>query len=227
MAFAPRVFRVALTMGATALASTFTLPAQAQIAACSGAYDLATVFGGGFECLAGDKIYNNFVDINSNLPGNFTLSIVDADPFHTLSTLGTYTGAPLTGTTYAFSYTVAVDPAVTNRHIQSFITDFTLFPDVPNNVKELTATNPSAGPAVATRVGGVAPSPSVVLPGSPLSVDFTSSLTVAPESFVTGTSDTVFQGTRSSQVPAPLPIFGAGAAFALSRKMRRRILAAA
>lgn len=218
------MLRTALTLGALASAAT-TLPAQAQTLPCA-SFDTLTynvVFSGTFECQAGDKIYSNFSDITLNMGAMVSMSIADIDPFHTLSTLGSFTGANGTGTTYSFGYTVAVAPGVTNRQISTFTTDFTLVGQSTGNIKTLTATTPVAGPATAVRTGGTAPALDVSLPDGTFSVDFISTQFVTGGNLVTGTSDTVFQTDPNATVPGPLSILGAGAAFGFSRKIRRRI----
>lgn len=219
MAIATKALRSALAFGAFASVA-ITLPAHAAPTPCVGAYSAAQIFTGSFECIAGDKIYSNFVNVSGNLPGNFFVSIVDADPFHTLSTLGTFSGGGA-GTTYAMSYRVAVDPLISNRSISTFSTDFTLTSGT-GNIKTLTATNPPAGTATATRTNGIAPAPPVVIPGGASQVDFISTLFVSNSNLATGYSDTVFQ-IDPTRVPGPLPILGAAAAFGYSRKLRRRI----
>ena len=173
MAFASKALRTALTLGALASAATI-LPASAQVATCTGSYDAATVFGGWFTCQAGDKIYSNFTNISSNQPLNFSLSIVDADPFHTVATSGAYSGAAGTGTNFSFSYTITVDPLVLNRVISSYSTDVTVAGNTLGNTKSLAAT---AGVSTITRKNQ-ADSNIIVIPGGSISVDFTSSLFV-------------------------------------------------
>lgn len=220
MAFAAKALRTALTLGALASVAT-ALPAHA-VDPCSGSYSSATVFGGSFTCQAGDKIYSNFTD-PVNLPGNFTLSITDEDPFHILSTLGTFN----TGS-YSFSYTVAVDTVLApDRYISLYNTDFQLAgsppPGTPVGTKTLQATSPAAAVASAVRLNGTAPSPSVFLPVGTQTVDFDWGFTVLAGQTATGTTDTIFQAEPSDSVPGPLPIVGAAAAFGFSRKLRNRI----
>ena len=126
MALVSMALRTALTLGALASVAT-ALPAQAAPQVCTGFYSSATLFDlvVPFECIAGDKKYSNFTNISSNLPGNFGISIIDANPIHNLAASGTFSGGG-TGTTYSIGYTVSIDPLVLNRSIRQFTTDFTL-----------------------------------------------------------------------------------------------------
>ena len=219
MALASKALRTALIFGAMASVAT-TLPAHA-IDACTGSYNFATIFSGSFTCQAGDKIYSKFIN-PQNLPSNFSLAITDLDPFHILTTGGTYAPG-----TYSFGYTLAIDTALTpNRYIANFTTDFQLAGSpgqVLVGVKTLQAFSPNAGPAIATRVAGIAPAPLVDLPVGTQTVDFVTTLLVEPGQVATGITDTVFQAEIPDSVPGPLPLLGAAAAFGLSRKLRRRI----
>jgi hypothetical protein len=221
MAFASKALGTALTLGALASVAT-TLPANAQIAACSGSYNRATVFSGSFSCQAGDKIYSNFT-APVNLPSNFGLIITDTNPFHTLSTLGTYSPG-----SYSFSYKVAIDTTLApNRYISTYSTDFQFAGSpplgTPVGTKILDATLPNVAPATAKALNGLRPSPPVFLPVGTQAVDFDWSFSIAAGQAGTGTTDTIFQEERTVSVPGPLSIVGAAAAFGFSRKLRNRI----
>jgi hypothetical protein len=99
---------------------------------------------------------------------------------------------------------------------------------------------PLGGSASYTMTGapaGIPPSAIATLSGPGLSVypglgvnmaTFTSTLQVNAGTSVTSfTSAILQQPPRSSQVPGPLPLLGAGAAFGFSRRIRSRIKAAA
>ena len=220
MALASKALRTALTLGALASVAT-ALPAQAAPQECTGFYSSATLFDlvVPFECIAGDKIYSNFTNLSSNLPGNFNISIIDATPIHNLASAGSFVGGG-TGTTYSIGYTVSVAP-FSNSFIDQFTTDFTLVGGT-GNTKTLEATSAGGIIATAIRTDGTAPAPNVTIPGAVKTVNFVSSLLVTDSNLSTGWSDTIFQA-ESAGVPGPLPIFGAAAAFGFSRRLRRRI----
>jgi hypothetical protein len=229
MNFATKALRSTLIIGAFAGASAvIAQPASAAPATCAsfqvnGSIPYNTLFGAGFECIAGDKIYSNFNTPSAALASaapEFT--IADNDPFHTLTAEHNFTGGA-----YSFFYTVALDLTQDpNRTFLEFNTDFTLTgflnPPQLDGTKILQVA--SVGTSTATkRVPGVSPGNSVLFGPGVTSATFFSSLTVTPGSLVTNFSDTLLQSTRSTSVPGPLPILGAAAAFSFSRKLRRRV----
>jgi hypothetical protein len=228
MAFASKALPAILALGGLTTLAT-ALPAQAQSACGVGVFD-ASVLDTSFSCVAGDKIYSNFISLAGTepLPANFRFSIIDADPEHTVSTIGTFSGGAAAGgggvaKTYGMGYKVSIVPGEP-RVITSFTTDFTLTEGL-NNTKTLQAVVPAAGTATAIRTNGTAPSVPVTISPGATSVDFISQMVVSATTVqVTGWNDTVFQ-TDPNVVPGPLPILGAGIAFGYSRKLRSRIKA--
>ncbi|MEA5442053.1 hypothetical protein [Cyanobium gracile] len=192
----------------------------------------ATIFSGDFACTSGDKIYSSFfltTDTGGALNSgvfNFTFSGTN----HTLAALANFAPG-----TYEFGYTMTIFDALnsgqrlesantsaTSSVIGSNIPAWTKTLNVSTNDEILDITTTQSQPIIVNSNGpktfGVAV--------QPVSADFISKLIVAnlPSNSVQGITDSVTQKFDDGEtVPGPLPILGAGAAFGLSRKLRRRI----
>ena len=87
----------------------------------------------------------------------------------------------------------------------------------------LTTDSDKSGNAVVV-FPGMSISPEIFTTDLPTSVAFTNRLSVAAgKPGPNGFTNTVLQSERSSEVPGPLPLLGAAAAFGFSRKLRARI----
>ncbi|MCS5698567.1 hypothetical protein NZK32_05865 [Cyanobium sp. FGCU-52] len=188
----------------------------------------SAMFGAGYTCLAGDKLYSEFTIIED--PGNRlfdgSYTIADNDPSHSLTGSGSFS----TGT-YSFSYRMqVVGPNAINREFGSISTSgsSSAIPGPNTFSKTLSAESAgpvTTGPATAFFPGGPNPSPLATFSPGVKDAIFTSTLTVTGGVAQVFTDD--ITQTQLDKTPGPLSILGAGAAFGFSRKMRRRIKQAA
>jgi len=220
--FLPRLLVAGLVAAAAGPAYANGPPAES----CVGAYSFAEIFAGNFACQIGDKVYSNFRNPSGFSSANFLFS--DFDPQYELTVTGNFIGAAVTGSTYSFEYTVDVEPWDSGQFIAGYSTDFTIGTFNPPNqliaTKTLQATNPLGGIARSSR------SPldtlAIFLPPGSTEVDFLTSLTVQPGFTISNFTDTIAQ-QQTPDVPGPLPILGAAAAFRASRRIRKRVKLAA
>lgn len=225
--------RSALTLSLSALGATLlgAAPAfaQASPSPCPGSLTWADVTVSGFECSVGDKVYSNFRDLTGfteDQRNDLTLSPGNAGPtIHTL-VWGFTQQNPTISNLYSFKYTISItDP---DQYIQEFSTS-ALASSFGSGAftKTLQALIPAAGTAtgVATSANNQTTTPVGNLSPAVTSYDFLTSITVN-EIEIKTYQDRVDQA-RIPGVPGPLPLLGAGAAFGFSRKLRRRVQAAA
>ena len=188
------------------------MPSQAQ-SACSGGYSIADLVGlNTTGCIIGDKIYSDF-SFSGAWAGtsNFTFSNSPANQ-HTFSG----SGIALNPGAYNFTYKVAIAPGNPLQRIMAY--------------RAGNGTSDIFTPLIASRTLTGAPGATVTAPNDGTSpaymyspyvtgpVVFTSIISVT-----TGRMDIVTDTLGQFTVPGPLPIFGAAAAFGLSRKLRHRI----
>ncbi len=128
----------------------------------------------------------------------------------------------------SFSYNVAITPVGlaqgnTFWKAQSNVTGSTF---TNGSFETTVTTNPAIVPATSGSSPLTNPSVDSFFGPGVTSALFTQSFTVAGgpnAALVNSLGVTLTQRRPSTEVPGPLPILGAGAAFGLSRKMRRRI----
>jgi hypothetical protein len=199
---------------------------SAEAAGCgTGSYTISQLTTGNFSCFIGDKEYSGF-SFTGITAGNYSFSTDGADH--------TFTGAGLnySGSGFTYTYSVKLFSAPVGQEFVAFSTGISTSQTNPiqNFSKTLTATpavNPSPGSSFANRVNGIV-IPGTVIPfqtGEHGPITFTSSVTrsAGRVDVITDSISQKFAPTDPAQSPAPLPILGAGAAFGLSRKLRRRI----
>jgi hypothetical protein len=217
--------------------------AEAAAGACgSGSYSIADLMFGSFECEIGDKKYSNFA-FSGLSTGAYTFSLDAGTGDHVFSGSGlNYSGAGFT-----YQYKVSLLPsALPGQAFKSYNTGY-------SGSSTTNAAYKFKKVLSAYAVGGVSPIGSVtaenvvaVLP-APIGI-VNAIVTDGPYAFAPGeTGPIVFKNTVTrptaggridvitdsvkqlltpgdlTKTPAPLPILGAGAAFGLSRKLRRRI----
>ena len=207
----------------------FSAPASAAVTGCSqGDVSGQFVFSDitpGFQCYVGDKVYTNF-DNFSGMSANDTFSLFQGGPnneVHSMSVQGGSNGGYFTPGSYGFDYKVTVWQG--NQAIQTYSTGATTNVPGVGWEKDLISTgSPTSATATNNTPGGTSQSSTF----SPLvtSADFTTALTVSAGIGVTQWTDALIQTVNTpptSGVPAPLPLLGASAAFAYSRRLRQRV----
>lgn len=219
----PRLLVAGLVAAAAGPAYANGPPAET----CVGTYSFNDIFASGFACQSGDKIYSNFRNPTGFSSADFRFTELN-DQQHELQVSGTFVGANGTGSDFSFEYTVDVEPWDSGFYIAGYSTDFVIGSfNPPTNqliaTKTLQATSPLGGVASSARFPAV--TSSAFLPPGSIEVDFISQLRVEPGFTVSSFTDTVVQ--QESEVPGPLPILGAAAAFRASRRIRKRVKLAA
>jgi hypothetical protein len=208
-------------------------PGAANAAACrTSSYTISELTASGFACTIADKTFSGFVF--NNLPaGNFSFTYDDPATGGTGD--HTFSGAGLNyrGTGFDYKYTVAVTGS--NMKFNSFNTGFTGSSTTPSATasysKRLSAfksdgttligdtfLNPGPGTA-----GGYTFVPKEAGPIVFKSVVTKNAGTGNPRIDTITDSITQTKNTTTAETPGPLPLLGAGAAFGMSRKLRRRI----
>jgi hypothetical protein len=214
-----RALRLFFAAGAGLLPLLLAQDAQAAPPACAtgglggqNAYSVTLLQQlGSTGCVIGDKVYSDFSFTNL-ASGIFTFSVSGVD--HTFSG----SGLNFTGSSFSYDYKVALYNPVPGQEFIKFNTsaggsnttntlDFT---------KTLTALSITSTDTEDT-TGTIANFPS----GTVGQVAFSGALTRTGGKIDT-ISDSLSQKIGDN-VPSPLPVLGAGVAFAASRRLRRRI----
>ena len=174
-------------------------------------------------CKLKDKIYSAF-EFTSNFNTSTTqvqISQSSVNPLQHSIKLSDTTG--FQPGPYTFAYDIAVDTTVaphfflkswftTSEAVDPFSSSYTLTTDTDKSSPTITIVfPPDLNSAILT-----------AFEGHPTKARFTNSLTA----FTTGPNgftNTVNQAEKIKEVPGPLPLFGAAAAFGFSRKLRTRI----
>lgn len=185
------------------------------------------VFTPGFECFIDDKLFKNFEYVSGSIVGiSWNWGLVPG------SSINQYTlqGTKSTGLAdFKFKYQVDItEPDFFFDQYRTSATTSVI--DTPSFIKSLTPFSlplmVAAGPAVSTAAGGGTSSIGTFVPDTLTSIMYESELIAtgagaAAQNF----TDTLIQRNPPPQeeVPGPLPILGAGMAFAYSRRVRGRI----
>jgi hypothetical protein len=208
----------ALLFAAGALTFVGTAPARA-VACPNSSVQLGTLIPLSYSCDQG-----NFTFTLTGFTGFVgTDSIAFSNPTADKFTYGIQANAPWTvgGSPYTFSYSVAA--LAPNQKIVSYTSDLSssVAPGTDAGTWSVTGNN---GPAI-TSLG----TPAATLSTSPIltTATFTGSLNVTAGNIQQVNSTITAQTQSTSEVPSPLPILGAGAAFSFSRRIRNRIKLAA
>ena len=203
--------------------------ANAASAACgSGAYSISELTAApGFACTIADKEYSNFA-FDGITAGNYGFTYDDpaggGTGDHTFSGQGlNYRGA---GFTYKYTVTI-VKPGM---NFAGFNTGFSTSSNDSGFTKALSAykadgtTLIGSTSATASSANGTGYS---FVPSEPGPIVFKNVVTRAvgtnPRMDIISDSVSQSPNTPPPTVPGPLPLLGAGAAFGMSRKLRRRI----
>ena len=215
-----------LLSGAALSSIAFAAPARAAGSCDIPAMTVEMVVLNNFECTAGDKLYSGFINNGLNLTDQ--VSIAAGIPNHTISVQNA-SGWGIG--TYALQYTISViggsgGPGSYNPYLQAYSTSSSssIFgPPAPAGTFTVSSLN--SPPPLSVPVNGGLGGPKFYTPYAFDSDTFTLTLDVTAGK-VTSFDQTVTQSVFS-EVPGPLPLLGAGAAFGFSRRIRSRIKASA
>jgi len=200
-------------------------PGAAEAAPCTGSYTIAQLMAGSFSCDIGKITYSafNFTGITT---GSYTFT--ETDPDYTFAA----SGQGFTGASYSYTYQVALNStAVAGTTFGAFNTGIATSQTSGSQkfskvLSTTAATNPASTSATASRNNGsiTAADPVDFAGGNIGPVVFNSSVTrTAGRVDVITDSFSLVDPKTTIPTPGPLPILGAGAAFGMSRKLRRRI----
>jgi hypothetical protein len=178
------------------------------------AYSFAEISGSGFSCQLGDKIYSDFT-FSGLTSGSFVFTNPLAN-FHTFQAQSLGLTAGFSGS-YSYKVTIAPPASGPAYKFLNFSTSTTV-----NNVGSgvISSKTLTDGVNSVASVDGVDAPIYTYSPTNSGPINFGSNLSVT-QGLLTQFTDTVTQAPQD--VPGPLPIFGAAAAFGFSRQLRRKI----
>jgi hypothetical protein len=211
----PKQAMAALSFAALLAAPLVSAPAQAQSACPTGVTWADLVALGSTGCILGDKLYSNF---SGNLSaGSFNLTI---EPGNQFSLQGSSLG--LTLGNYNYSYSVAVvspSPDVLFAYQTQIGTSNLGLNNATSTLAVANAVNsPSNSDIVSNAVTPLDP---VLFNANQTTTAFTGNINVASGVVDTFTNRLAQTTPQSNNVPGPLPILGAAAAFGSVRKLRK------
>jgi len=202
-------------------------PAHATVPECNFFYSVAQLTTPGFACYEGDKIYSEFSGFGGIAPSaGFTFTISGAE-----STFSG-TGLNFTGSSFNYAYKVSLFNPLLGQAFKTYNTNAagSSTSAILNYTKELSTIAPGVvtGPSISPH--GTTGGGSLVNfgPGEVGPLYFSSNLTLTSGKIdkITDTLNQV-KDPFAPEVPGPLPLLGAGAAFGFSRRLRSRIKQAA
>jgi hypothetical protein len=213
-------------------AATFSLggiaPAQAAQVSCAAGQGgmglgwnitgLTTLSSAANGCFIGDKLYYDF-SFTGITTGNYNFT-------NTIPLEHIFSGAGLGfgGSSFSYSYKVALYNPAPGTVFHGYRTAAAASGGGSSIYsKTLTSTSPVSAPtsSVATQAGDGL---QAIFPSGTISpITFESTVTRTSGGTVDVITDSIEQKQNTPAVPGPLPIFGAGAAFAFSRRLRNRI----
>ena len=200
-------------------------PGAAEAAACTGAYTIAMLEAVSFSCDIGKITYSAF-DFTGITSGEYTFGALDSDYVFSAS------NQLFTGASYSYTYQVALNStSVVGTTFGLFSTGISTSQTSPTQkfskvLSTTSATNPASTTAIASR-NNLTQTPAGVVDfagGNTGPVVFNSTVTrTAGRVDIISDSFSLVDPNTTIPTPGPLPILGAGAAFGMSRKLRRRI----
>jgi len=202
---------------------SFGIISPANAAPCMGFYSISQLKTSGFSCEIGDKQYSAFTGF-AGFANSSGFTFTQNGSSHTFQGTGLNANAG----TYTYGFTVALFNPPAGQAFKSFITDAS-GSDTGSGFtynKTLASNAPDGGDSTSSAPGGSGNMVNFTTPypaGQVAPVTFAATINVTTGT-LTGTTDSVnqqFNGT--SEVPGPLPLLGAGAAFGFSRRLRSRI----
>ena len=179
---------------------------------------LTTLDSAANGCFIGDKLYYDFSFTGITTGSyNFTNTIP-------LEHIFSGSGLGFGGSSFSYSYKVALYNPAPGTVFHGYRTGASASGGVSSiYTKTLTSTSPVSAPtsSVATQDGDGL---QAIFPSDTISpITFESTVTRTSGGTVDVITDSIEQKQNTPAVPGPLPIFGAGAAFAFSRRLRNRI----
>jgi len=207
----------------------FSNPAQAQYVGCGTTNSSGTLTdfaaflaANAGQCAIGDKTYSGFnTGAWGSFPSDTTISISESGAGGITHSLVFSSAMGFNGPSYQFDYTVALNgTAVPGTTFDFWRPGSTSSLASPDYTVLTSATNPSVT-INRDETSGLSPITNFTAGTT------TSNFSVAIATVPGNDGPQQLTQTLSQQVPGPLPILGAGAAFGFSRKLRNRIKASA
>lgn len=181
----------------------------------------------GFTCTIGDKIYSNFTYTSVINTTGFPVSGIDLNDqfsFSTLGALGLTHNISIQSANSYMNTRVSLGYTVTRTGPPNFFKNYSGNITGDNGTTwalSIAATNAPFSPSTTTgypALAQFATTPDVAFTSGTTTSTFTN-LLIADQN---GNGVTQFANRLTQEVPGPLPLLGAGAAFGFSRKLRRR-----
>lgn len=180
------------------------------------AYSLSEISAAGFTCQIGDKIYSDFL-FTGFTGGSFIFTNPPAFPF-----FHTFQGQALgfgPSSSASYSYKLAVDTTMMPKNtIWKYETSTTVSSTGAGVTSTKTLQDSAIPSSLVTSVNGMNSAMYTYAPATVGPISLVSNINVT-NGFLTQFTDTIIQ----SDVPGPLPLLGASAAFGFSRHLRRRV----
>jgi hypothetical protein len=205
-------------------------PAQAAPVECAsnglGGSDVYKIINlealGSNGCFIGDKVYSDF-SFTGISTGNFGFTnTIPLEHIFSGSSLG------FGGSSFSYSYKVALYNPAPGTVFHGYRTGASASGGAGSVYsKTLTSTSPVSAPTSSISTNGTDGVQAMFPSGTITPITFESTVTRTSGGTVDVITDSIEQRQMTPDVPGPLPIFGAGAAFAFSRRLRNRIKQAA
>jgi hypothetical protein len=211
-------------------AASFSLggivPAQAAPVDCasnglggSDVYKITNLVAlGSNGCFIGDKVYSDF-SFTGISTGNFAFT-------NTIPLEHIFSGSGLgfAGSSFSYSYKVALYNPAPGTVFYGYRTGASASGGAGSVYsKTLQSTSPVSTPISSVSTNGADGVQAMFSSGTISPITFESTVTRTSGGTVDVITDSIEQKQNPPAVPGPLPIFGAGAAFAFSRRLRNRI----
>lgn len=217
--FAMDKARIGMVLGASMpLLAAIAQPSYAADPCRTGmptAYTYAEISTSGFSCKLGDTIYSDF-----SFTGFTTGSFIFTNP-SPYSFLHTFQGQSLAfgpASTANYSYKVALDPGSPPNTFWKFETSTTVNTILSGVASTKTLEDTAIPSSTVTSTNGMNSGMYVYSPFNAGPISFRSNINVT-QGLMTQFTDVLLQ----ADVPGPLPLLGATAAFGFSRHLRRRL----
>jgi hypothetical protein len=178
-------------------------------------------------CTIGDKRYSDFsyTGFVSSDPAQNTVNISESGIGGLQHTIGMMNTSGWTSAANTFNYKVTIASGINLFNQWAATGSGSLIGSAFNSTVTATNSTPSINPNNVSGAFSTVLTPSTFTNGTTTS-DFTNTFDVTAVGFTSFDNSLTQKDPTSDRVPGPLPILGAGAAFAFSRRIRSRIKAA-